>query len=162
MWPCTPRGWDRRGPGERRPTLYLLAGGDGDHTTWTAKFRVQELAELRDVLVVMPGMPLFGFWTDWGNHGRQGSPRVRTDFLREVVPLVEREYGAGTRRAVAGESQGASAPWERLPGPRHVQRGRRVRITRAPGPAPRDVAVGAKFVGVDGYAVFGDPWERYW
>ncbi len=69
-------------------------------------FRVQELAELLDVLVVMPGMPLFGFWTDWWNHGRQGPPRVRTYFLREVVPLVERDYGAGTRRAAAGESQG--------------------------------------------------------
>ncbi|MEK8145959.1 hypothetical protein NKH18_46350 [Streptomyces sp. M10(2022)] len=34
-------------------------------------FEVQDLAELRDVLVVMPGMPLFGFWTDWWNHGRE-------------------------------------------------------------------------------------------
>lgn len=39
----TPRGWDRRKPGDRWPTLYLLAGGDGDHTTWTNLFKVQEL-----------------------------------------------------------------------------------------------------------------------
>ncbi|QIQ01349.1 hypothetical protein [Streptomyces liangshanensis] len=34
---------------------------------------VQDLAELCDVLVVMPGMPLFGFWTGWWNHGEGGS-----------------------------------------------------------------------------------------
>ncbi|MFF8452207.1 alpha/beta hydrolase [Streptomyces leeuwenhoekii] len=158
----TPRGWERREPGDRWPTLYLLAGGDGDHTTWTTMFRVQELAELLDVLVVMPGMPLFGFWTDWWNHGRQGPPRVRTYFLREVVPLVERDYGAGTRRAAAGESQGgfgALGFTARIPGlfgavaafgaPVHPVR------------HPEMWLSGAKFVGVDGYAVFGDPWEQW-
>ncbi|AOT57556.1 hypothetical protein CP974_01800 [Streptomyces fradiae ATCC 10745 = DSM 40063] len=158
----TPRGWDRRAPDDRWPTLYLLAGGDGDHTTWTTMFRVQELAELLDVLVVMPAMPLFGFWTDWWNHGRQGPPRVRTYFLREVVPLVERAYGAGTRRAAAGESQGgfgALGMAARIPGlfgavaafgaPVHPIR------------HPEMWLSGAKFVGVDGYAVFGDPWEQW-
>lgn len=158
----TPRGWDRRGPGDRWPTLYLLAGGDGDHTTWTTMFRVRELAELRDVLVVMPGMPLFGFWTDWWNHGGYGPPRVRTYFLREVVPLVEREYGAGTRRAAAGESQGgfgALGMAARIPGlfgavaafgaPVHPVR------------HPEMWLSGAEFVGVDGYAIFGDPWEQW-
>lgn len=125
-------------------------------------FRVQELAELLDVLVVMPGMPLFGFWTDWWNHGRQGPPRVRTYFLREVVPLVERDYGAGTRRAAAGEPQdgfGALGFTARIPGlfgavaafgaPVHPIR------------HPEMWLSGAKFLGVDGYAVFGDPWEQW-
>ncbi|MEK8145958.1 hypothetical protein NKH18_46345 [Streptomyces sp. M10(2022)] len=31
---------------------------------------------------------------------------MRTYFLREVLPLVERDYGAGPNRAAAGESQG--------------------------------------------------------
>lgn len=158
----TPRGWDSRGPGDRWPTLYLLAGGDGDHTAWTTMFRVQELAELRDVLVVMPGMPLFGFWTDWWNHGEGGVPRVRTYFLREVVPLMERDYGAGPRRAAAGESQGGFGALgfaARVPGlfgavaafgsPVHPIR------------HPEMWLSGAKFLGVDGYAVFGDPWEQW-
>ncbi|MFD4996906.1 hypothetical protein [Streptomyces buecherae] len=36
----TPRGWDRRRPDDDWPTLYPLAGGDGDHTIWTGVFRV--------------------------------------------------------------------------------------------------------------------------
>lgn len=158
----TPRGWDRRRPGDRWPTLYLFAGGDGDHTTWTNLFRVQDLAQLRDVLVVMPSMPLFGFWTDWWNHGKGGAPRVRTYFLREVLPLVEHSYGAGPDRAAAGESQGgfgALGLAARLPGlfgavaafgaPVHPVR------------HPEMWLSGAEFVGVDGYAIFGDPWKQW-
>ncbi|MFW3471236.1 alpha/beta hydrolase-fold protein [Streptomyces microflavus] len=152
----TPRGWNRR-PGDRWPTLYLFAGGDGDRTTWTSLFKVQDLAELRDVLVVMPGMPLFGFCTDWRNHGKAGSPRVRTYFLREVVPLMERDCGAGPNRAAAGESQGGFGAL-----------GLAARITGlfgavatfgAPVHPVRHAEMwlsGAKFVGVDGYAIFGD------
>ncbi|MFI8813110.1 MULTISPECIES: alpha/beta hydrolase [unclassified Streptomyces] len=161
----TPRGWDRRRPGDTWPTLYLLAGGDGDHTTWRTLFRVQEPAELHDVLVVMPAMPLFGFWTDWLNHGKGGAPRVRTYFLREVMPLMEERYGAGPIRAAAGESQGGFGALgfaARLPGlfgavaafgaPVHPVR------------HPEMWLSGAEFLGVDGYAVFGDPskdWETW-
>lgn len=158
----TPRGWERRSPGDRWPTLYLFAGGDGDHTTWTSLFAVQDLRELRDVLVVMPGMPLFGFWTDWWNHGEGGSPQVRTYFLREVVPLVEREYGAGPNRAAAGESQGGFGAL-----------GLAARVTGLFGAVaafgapvhpvrhPEMWLSGAKFVGADGYAIFGDPWKQW-
>ncbi|ARQ72182.1 alpha/beta hydrolase [Streptomyces marincola] len=158
----TPRGWDRRGPGDRWPTLYLLAGGDGDHTTWTGMFRVQDLAELRDVLVVMPAMPPFGFWTDWWNGGAGGPPRVRTYFLDEVVPLAERDYGAGRRRAVAGESQGgfgALGMAARLPGMFGA-----VAAFSAPFHPIRHPEVwlsGAAYLGVDGYAIWGDPWRQW-
>ncbi|MFD0427887.1 hypothetical protein ACFQ60_05655 [Streptomyces zhihengii] len=37
--------------------LHLLAGGDGDHETWTREYRVHENPALRDTLVVMPEMP---------------------------------------------------------------------------------------------------------
>lgn len=158
----TPRGWESRGPHDRWPTLYLLAGGDGDHTTWTTMFRVQELDELRDVLVVMPAMPLFGFWTDWWNHGDNGPPKVRGYFLREVVPLVERHYGAGPRRAAAGESQGgfgALSFASRVPG-----LFRAVASFGAPVHPIRHPEIwlsGARFLGVDAYAIFGDPWEQW-
>ncbi|WP_210584629.1 alpha/beta hydrolase-fold protein [Streptomyces sp. GESEQ-35] len=46
------------------------------------------------------------FYTDWFNAGRGGPPAVETFHLEEVRPLLERHYGAGTRRAAAGESQG--------------------------------------------------------
>ncbi|MFF8816192.1 alpha/beta hydrolase [Streptomyces pactum] len=158
----TPRGWRERGPDDRWPTLYLLAGGDGDHTVWTTMFRVQDLPELRDVLVVMPAMPLFGFWTDWWNHGAGGPPRVRSYFLREVVPLVEERYGAGPRRAAAGESQGgfgALSFASRVPG-----LFRAVASFGAPVHPIRHPEVwlsGAAFVGIDGHAIFGDPWKQW-
>ncbi|MGW2380243.1 alpha/beta hydrolase [Streptomyces sp. NPDC001658] len=104
----TPDGWEDRKPGDTWPTLYLLVGGDGNHRAWTEDYdaRLQNLPQLRNVLVVMPEMPLFGFYSDWFNHGRGGPPAVESFHLREVRPLLEHHYGAGTRRAAAGESQG--------------------------------------------------------
>ncbi|MFF3940932.1 alpha/beta hydrolase [Streptomyces phaeofaciens] len=158
----TPRGWDRRRPGDRWPTLYLLAGGDGDHTTWTTMFQVQELAELHDILVVMPAMPLFGFWTDWWNHGRGGAPRVRTYFLHEVVPLVERDYGAGPRRAAAGDSQGGFGVLGMAARTPHLFGA--VAALSAPFTPIRHPEIwlsGAAFLDIDGYAVWGDPWKQW-
>ncbi|MFJ7419668.1 alpha/beta hydrolase-fold protein [Streptomyces uncialis] len=102
----TPDGWHARRPARRWPTLYLLPGGDGDHLPWTQDYGIQQLPALRHTLVVMPEMPLFGFCSDWWNHGAGGPPAVESFHLREVLPLMEREYGAGPRRAVAGQSQG--------------------------------------------------------
>ncbi|AZK98055.1 MULTISPECIES: alpha/beta hydrolase [Streptomyces] len=102
----TPEGWHARRPVHRWPVLLLLPGGDGDHLAWTRDYGIQHLPGLRHTLVVMPEMPLFGFCTDWWNHGAGGPPAVETFHLREVLPLVERHYGAGTRRVVAGQSQG--------------------------------------------------------
>ncbi|MFF0724367.1 alpha/beta hydrolase [Streptomyces sp. NPDC004134] len=104
----TPDGWDKGESGRKWPVLYLLAGGDGDYKTWTDEesYAVQETAELRDVLVVMPQMPMFGFYTDWHNDGDGGPPAVESFHLKEVLPILERDFGAGRKRAVAGESQG--------------------------------------------------------
>ncbi|MCK8680099.1 alpha/beta hydrolase [Streptomyces lichenis] len=102
----TPEDWHARRPVHRWPVLLLLPGGDGDHLAWTRDYGIHGLSALRHTLVVMPEMPLFGFCTDWWNHGEGGPPAVETFHLREVLPLVERHYGAGTRRVVAGQSQG--------------------------------------------------------
>jgi S-formylglutathione hydrolase FrmB len=110
----------------------------------------------------MPAMPLFGFWTDWWNHGRGGPPRVRTWFLHEVVPLMERDYGAGSRRAAAGESQGGFGVLgmaARTPGLFAA-----VAAFSAPFHPimhPEIWLSGAAFLGVDGYAIWGDPWHQW-
>ncbi|MFY1670334.1 alpha/beta hydrolase-fold protein [Plantactinospora sp. WMMB334] len=42
----------------------------------------------------------------WWNGGRYGPPAWGTFHLDEVRPILERGYGAGPRRAVAGASMG--------------------------------------------------------
>ncbi len=87
----TPDGWDRRRPGQRWPVLYLLAGGDGDHLTFTRDYHVQDNPRLRDTLVVMPNMPFFGFYSE-ADLGRPG----------EAAPHLGRERSLLSRRQPQG------------------------------------------------------------
>ncbi|NSL43304.1 hypothetical protein HO151_03635 [Streptomyces sp. 8P21H-1] len=154
----TPDGWQRRGPKDRWPVLYLFPGGDGDHRTWTEEYGIQEDPELRGTLVVMPGMPLFGFCTDWFNQGRGGPPAVEGFHLREMMPLLERDYGAGTRRAAAGESQGGFCAVSYAA--RHPGLFRAVASHSGfvhPLQHPRAVRAGATYLGLDWRAIWGDP-----
>ncbi|HEY6740640.1 MAG TPA: alpha/beta hydrolase family protein [Actinopolymorphaceae bacterium] len=97
----TPDGWDQRRRGQRWPVLYLLHGCCGDYTSWTTLADVQSIPQLRNVLVVMPEAGDVGFYSNW-----QDGPAWETFHLREVRSIVERSYGAGSRRVVAGLSMG--------------------------------------------------------
>ncbi|MEO3750884.1 alpha/beta hydrolase-fold protein [Streptomyces sp. B6B3] len=153
-----PTDWDRRGPDAGWPTLYLLPGGDGEPTIWTEQHRVQDLDEFRQVLVVMTAMPLFGFHTDWWNGGAGGPPAVETFHVHELIPLLERAYGAGRRRAVGGDSQGgygALGYAARHPGLFRA-------VASYSGPLhplahPEVWLGGARLFGIDGTAIWGDP-----
>ncbi|WP_432041800.1 hypothetical protein [Streptomyces cadmiisoli] len=114
----TPDGWERRRPGQSWPTLYLLVGGDGNHKAWTEDYPVglTELHELRNVLVVMPKMPLFGFCTDWHNAGRGGPPAVESFHLKEVLPRPGLE--SPPTSATAGRRPGTSRPRAPITAPR--------------------------------------------
>ncbi|MFI7290723.1 alpha/beta hydrolase [Streptomyces anulatus] len=154
----TPDGWEKRGRGERWPVLYLLAGGHGDPEAWTEDYAVERLPHLRDVLVVMPSMPVFGFYSDWWNHGAGGAPRVETFHLDEVRPLLERVYGAGDRRVAAGESQGgfgALTYAARHPGLFRAVAGFSGYVH--PLQHPRAVRAGLGYLGLDRLALWGDP-----
>ncbi|MFD3308723.1 alpha/beta hydrolase [Streptomyces sp. NPDC058694] len=156
----TPDGWEERRPGETWPTLYLLVGGDGNYRAWTEDYdaRLQELPDLRDVLVVMPEMPLSGFYSDWFNSGEGGPPAVETFHLREVRPLLERRYGAGVRRAAAGESQGGFGALSYAA--RHPGLFRAVASYSGfvhPLRHPHAVRAGMTYLGLDWTAVWGDP-----
>jgi diacylglycerol O-acyltransferase / trehalose O-mycolyltransferase len=50
----TPKGWSSRPAGRRWPVLYLLHGCCDTYESWTRSTDIEELPELRDVLVVMP------------------------------------------------------------------------------------------------------------
>jgi S-formylglutathione hydrolase FrmB len=102
----TPRGWSARSHGRRWPVLYLLHGCCDVPASWTTKTDVARLPQLRDVLVVTPEAGSVGFYSDWWNHGAGGPPAWETFHLREVRRLLERGYGAGRRRVIAGLSMG--------------------------------------------------------
>ena len=101
----TPDGWS---PGGHRhwPTLWLLHGCCGDYTSWTAMTDVARIPALRHVLVVMPEAGVTGFYSNWWNHGAGGAPAWERFHLGEVRQIVERSYGAGRDRVVAGLSMG--------------------------------------------------------
>ncbi|MFJ7771998.1 alpha/beta hydrolase [Streptomyces sp. NPDC097107] len=104
----TPDGWN---PHDRRhrqhwPTLWLLHGCCGDYSSWTAMTDVAETDSLRDVLVVMPEAGWNGWYSDWWNHGEGGDPAWETFHTVELRRLLERDWGAGRDRVVAGLSMG--------------------------------------------------------
>ncbi|RKF25466.1 esterase family protein [Micromonospora globbae] len=102
----TPDGWEQRRPGDRWPVLYLLHGCCDSYVSWTRSTDVASIPELRDVLVVMPEAGAAGWYSDWWNGGRGGTPAWETFHLDEVRRILERGYGAGPKRAVAGLSMG--------------------------------------------------------
>jgi diacylglycerol O-acyltransferase/trehalose O-mycolyltransferase len=95
----TPVGWSKQG--RAWPVLYLLHGCCDTYDSWTRETDVETLPQLRDVLVVLPEGGDVGFYSDWLD-----GPAWETFHLDELRELLERDYGAGTRRAVAGLSMG--------------------------------------------------------
>jgi S-formylglutathione hydrolase FrmB len=81
--------------------LYLLHGCCDTYDSWTRSTDVEDLPALRHVLVVMPEGGAVGFYSNW-RHG----PAWETFHLDELRRILERDYGAGTPRAIAGLSMG--------------------------------------------------------
>ncbi|TDT31419.1 S-formylglutathione hydrolase FrmB [Streptomyces sp. BK208] len=105
----TPDGWSPHARGGHRqhwPTLWLLHGCCGDYTSWTSMTDVAETESLSDVLVVMPEAGWNGWYSDWWNHGEGGDPAWETFHTEELRRLLERDWGAGNDRVVAGLSMG--------------------------------------------------------
>ncbi|MFF8643286.1 alpha/beta hydrolase [Streptomyces sp. NPDC015345] len=154
----TPDGWTTRRPGDRWPVLYLLPDGEGDYQTYTRDYHVEKWPELRRTLVVMPQMPFYGFYSNWWNTGAGGAPAVESFHLDEVRPILERRYGAGRQRAVAGQSQGGYGAIKYA--------ARRPGMFRAavsfsgflhPLQYPEAVSGGAEYLGVPWQKIWGDP-----
>jgi diacylglycerol O-acyltransferase/trehalose O-mycolyltransferase len=99
-------GWDQRRRGEGWPVLYLLHGCCDTLDSWTREIDVEDLPQLRHVLVVTPEGGDVGWYSNWWNYGAGGPPAWETFHLYEVRRLLERGYGAGRRRVIAGLSMG--------------------------------------------------------
>ncbi|MFC3961605.1 alpha/beta hydrolase [Nocardia jiangsuensis] len=150
----TPTGWHDRTPERTWPVLYLLPGGDGDHTSWTTDTDIAGVAQLRDALIVIPGMPMFGFYSDWDADG----PRVESFHLDEMIPLLERDFGASRKRAIAGISQGGYGALKYAAlRPGVFGAAASYSGWLHPLRQPEVVLGAAAFLGVDGFALWGDP-----
>lgn len=99
----TPTGWSAARDGRRWPVLYLLHGCCDTYESWTRSTDIERLPELRRVLVVMPEGGDVGFYSNWVG---EAAPAWETFHLDEVRRILQRRYGAGTRRAIAGQSMG--------------------------------------------------------
>ncbi|NRQ32841.1 esterase family protein [Nonomuraea sp. NN258] len=94
-----PEGW-RPGSGPW-PVLYLLHGCCGDQLDWVTMGGAERVTASLRAIVVIPDGGSAGFYSDW-----LSGPRWETYHLRELLPLIEAEFGAGPKRAVAGLSMG--------------------------------------------------------
>lgn len=101
-----PAGWSPGSPGRRWPVLYLLHGCCDSYVSWTRSTRVERLPALRDVLVVMPDAGPVGFYSNWLGADDGPAPQWETFHLHELRRILERDYGAGPRRSIAGLSMG--------------------------------------------------------
>jgi diacylglycerol O-acyltransferase/trehalose O-mycolyltransferase len=102
----TPIGWRKGRAARRWPVLYLLHGCCDTYQSWTRSTSIERFPALRRVLVVMPEGGAVGFYSDWVGNGSEPGPGWETFHLVELRRLLERDYGAGTRRAIAGLSMG--------------------------------------------------------
>jgi S-formylglutathione hydrolase FrmB len=94
-------------PDRTWPVLYLLHGGVSsaevaNHADWTKNTDIEARTAGKNVLVVMPDAGNIGWYSDWVN----SSARWETFHLVELRQLLERNYHAGTDRAIAGLSMG--------------------------------------------------------
>jgi diacylglycerol O-acyltransferase/trehalose O-mycolyltransferase len=97
----TPRGWSRDPGGRTWPVLYLLHGCCDSYESWTRSTDIEDLRALDGTLVIMPEGGPVGFYSNWAD-----GPAWETFHLDELPAILEREYGAGRSRAIAGLSMG--------------------------------------------------------
>ena len=93
-------------PSTRWPVLYLLTGYGGSYSDWGVNTDVAALTAPTDLLVVMPDGGYQGWFSDWWNGGSGGPPKWETFHLVELRQLLERNWHAGDKRAIAGISMG--------------------------------------------------------
>ncbi len=95
-------------PDRTWPVLYLLHGGASssdmasDHTDWSENTDVESQTAGRNVIVAMPDGGSAGWYSDWVND----PARWETFHTVELRQLLERNYRAGSDRAIAGLSMG--------------------------------------------------------
>ena len=96
-------------PAQRYPVVYLLQGAIDDYTAWIREGNAEALTAGYPMIIVMPDAGDKGFYSDWYNDGRFGSPQWETYHIRELIPWIDAHYrtiASRRGRAVGGVSMG--------------------------------------------------------
>ncbi|MEU8798686.1 alpha/beta hydrolase family protein [Spirillospora sp. NPDC048819] len=113
-----PAGWQSKTT-KTWPVVYAYHGGQNNFMSWTKDSNIEQIIGPYNAMVVMPEGGWNGSYTNWYNGGKGGIPEWETFHIREVIPLMERNFHAGSVRAAIGLSsggQGAITYAERNPG----------------------------------------------
>lgn len=101
------------------PVVYAFHGGNNNYQSWTKDSNLLSVAAGYNAMVVMPEGGWNGSYANWWNDGKGGIPMWETFHINEVIPLMERNFHAGSARAAIGLSsggQGAVTYAQRHPG----------------------------------------------
>ncbi|TDC96972.1 alpha/beta hydrolase family protein [Actinomadura sp. 7K507] len=101
----TPKGW-KAGSAKTWPTVYAYHGGRNNSSSWIKDSDIEQVVGPYNALVIMPEGGSNGSYANWYNGGKGGIPEWETHHIREVIPLMERNFGAGSTRAAIGLSSG--------------------------------------------------------
>ena len=151
----TPPGYERGTA--RLPVLYLLHGGDGDDSVWTAFGRANVIVDnliadkkTSPMVIVMPVG--YGYSWDANVPADKQQADFQKDLLEDLIPFVQANYRVGTdrdQRALAGLSRGGGQSLNI--GLRHLDLFSRIGVFSASGGANpqesfKDVAANARKV----------------
>ncbi|MEU5994742.1 alpha/beta hydrolase family protein [Spirillospora sp. NPDC047418] len=100
-----PKGWTSKST-KTWPVVYAYHGGNNNYTSWTKDSNIEQVIGPYNAMVVMPEGGWNGSYTNWYNGGKGGIPEWEKFHIDEVIPLMERNFRAGTVRAAIGLSSG--------------------------------------------------------
>lgn len=100
-----PKGWKSKTT-KTWPVVYAYHGGNNNYTSWTKDSDIEQVIGPYNAMVVMPEGGWNGSYTNWYNGGKGGIPKWETFHIDEVIPLMERNFHAGSVRAAIGLSSG--------------------------------------------------------
>ena len=97
--------------GKTFPTVYLLNGFGGNHTSWSSlQPRLYELSDEYGMIFVMPDGLDSWYW----DSPRDPKMKMETFVTKELVPMIDRKYPTRARRgqrAISGLSMGGHGAW---------------------------------------------------
>ncbi|MEU9018019.1 alpha/beta hydrolase family protein [Actinomadura sp. NPDC048394] len=100
-----PKGWKASGT-TTYPVVYAYHGGNNKYTSWSHDGHIENVAKYYNAMVVMPEGGSNGSYSNWWNGGKGGIPEWENFHISEVIPLMERNFHAGSSRAAMGLSSG--------------------------------------------------------